>query len=102
MKKIFTLILVACLSLVAFAQSTLTKQPQALKTIMAKEHLSNTMQSLHKPVRQQAKLVAAQPVDWSAANLSEAKAPAKLTGLDTTEVYFTSFYDDPMYYDAGD
>lgn len=100
MKKILSLIFVASLSLVAFAQSSLTKQPQALKTIMAKEHLSNTMQSLHKPVRQQSKLVAAQPVDWSAANLSEAKAPAKLTGLDTTEVYFTSFYEDPYFIPA--
>ena len=99
MKKIFTLILVACLSLVAFAQSTLNSKPQALKTLMAKEHLSNTLQSLQQPARQQTKLVAAQPAEW-AATTHAAKAPAQLTGLDTTEVYFTSFYEDPYYIPA--
>ena len=61
MKKIFTFLLLACLSLAVTAQT----KPQALKTLMAKEHLSNTMQSLHKPVRQQAKLVVAVQVAGS-------------------------------------
>ena len=100
MKKIFTLILVACLSLVAFAQSTLNSKPQALKALMAKEHLSNTLQSKHEPARQQAKLVAEQPATWTATTYSATKAPAQLAGLDTTEVYFTSFYEDPYYYPA--
>ncbi len=86
MKKIFTLILVASLSLVTFAQSTLNSKPQALKTIMAKEHLSNTLQSLQQPAQRPAQIAA--------------KAPAAT--LDTTEVFFTSFYDDPIYYEAGD
>ena len=94
MKKIFTFILLACLSLVATAQT----KPQALKTLMAKEHLSNTLQSLQQPARQQAKLVAAQePATWTATTYTAAKAPAQLTGLDTTEVYFTSFYEDPYF-----
>ncbi len=96
MKKILTFILLACLTLAATAQT----KPQAVKTLMAKEHLSNTMQSLHKPVRQQAKLVAAQPATWTATTYTAAKAPAQLTGLDTTEVYFTSFYEDPYYIPA--
>ena len=97
MKKIFTFILLACLSLAATAQT----KPQALKTLMAKEHLSNTLQSLQQPARQQAKLVAAQePATWTATTYTAAKAPAQLTGLDTTEVYFTSFYEDPYYYPA--
>ena len=100
MKKIFTLILVASLSLVAFAQSTLNSKPQALKALMAKEHLSNTLQSKHEPARQQAKLVADKPAAWTATPYNAAKAPAQLTGLDTTEVYFTSFYEDPYYYPA--
>lgn len=102
MKKIFTLILVACLSLVAFAQSTLNSKPQALKTLMAKEHLSNTLQSKHQPARTPAKRVAEQPATWNVTSYTAAKAPAQLTSLDTTEVHFSSFYDDPIYYDAGD
>ena len=97
MKKIFTFILLACLTLAATAQT----KPQALKTLMAKERLSNTLQSLQQPARQQAKRVAAeQPATWTIPTTYTAKAPAQLTGLDTTEVYFTSFYEDPYFYPA--
>ena len=97
MKKIFTFILLACLTLAATAQT----KPQALKTLMAKERLSNTLQSLQQPARQQAKRVAAeQPATWTVPTTYTAKAPAQLTGLDTTEVYFTSFYEDPYFYPA--
>ena len=97
MKKIFTFILLACLTLAATAQT----KPQALKTLMAKERLSNTLQSLQQPARQQSKRVAAeQPATWTATTYNTAKAPAQLTGLDTTEVYFTSFYEDPYFYPA--
>ena len=93
MKKIFTFILLACLSLAATAQT----KPQALKTLMAKEHLSNTLLSKKQPARQQAKLVAEKTATWNATTYNAAKAPAQLTGLDTTEVYFTSFYEDPYF-----
>ena len=100
MKKIFTLILVACLSLVAFAQTTLTSQPQALKAIMAKEHLSNTLQSKHQPAQPtQQRVAAKQTTEWGTYSAS-AKAPANLTGLDTTEVHFNSFYEDPYFIPA--
>lgn len=92
MKKIFSIILLACLTLAATAQT----KPQALKTLMAKEHLSNTLQSKQQPARQQAKLVAEKTATWTATTYA-AKAPAQLTGLDTTEVYFTSFYEDPYF-----
>ena len=92
MKKILSIILLACLTLTATAQT----KPQALKTLMAKEHLSNKLQSVKQPVRQQAKLVAEKPATWTATTYA-AKAPAQLTGLDTTEVYFTSFYEDPYF-----
>jgi|GEM_PF-909470 len=95
MKKILSFILLACLTLAATAQT----KPQALKTLMAKEHLSNTLQSKQQPARQQAKLVAEKPATWTATTYA-AKAPAQLTGLDTTEVYFTSFYEDPNFYPA--
>ena len=94
MKKILSFILLACLTLAATAQT----KPQALKTLMAKEHLSNTLQSKQQPARQQAKLVAEKPATWTATTYA-AKAPAQLTGLDTTEVYFTSFYEDPYFYE---
>ena len=92
MKKFLSFILLACLTLAATAQT----KPQALKTLMAKEHLSNTLQSKQQPARQQAKLVAEKPATWTATTYA-AKAPAQLTGLDTTEVYFTSFYEDPYF-----
>ena len=96
MKKIFTFIMLAALSMVTFAQP-MTKA-QATKSLMTKEHLSNTMHSLQKPVREQAKLVAAeQPATWVTTAHSAAKAPAALAGLDTTEVYFASFNEAPMY-----
>ena len=97
MKKILSIILLACLTLAATAQT----KPQAFKTLMAKERLSNTLQSLQQPARQQAKRVAAeQPATWTVPTTYTAKAPAQLTGLDTTEVYFTSFYEDPYFYPA--
>ncbi len=96
MKKIFTFLLLACLSLTAVAQ-TATTMPQAKKALMAKERLSNTLQSLHQPAREQVKRVALQPTEWAATNVSAVKAPAELNGLDTTEVFFTSFYEDPLY-----
>ena len=98
MKKIFTLILVACLSLVAFAQSTLNSKPQALKSIMAKEHLSNTLQFKHQSARPAAQRIAEkQTKEWIPTTHNAAKAPAQLTGLDTTEVHFNSFYEDPYF-----
>mgnify|MGYP003301866416 CR=1 FL=1 len=71
MKKIFSFILLACLSLTAVAQS----KPQAIKALMQQQRLSNTIKSLS----------------------SSALAPAQINAFDTTEVIFKSFYDDPMY-----
>ena len=99
MKKIFSIIMLCALSLAAVAQTTLTK-PQAMKIRMGKERLSNTLQSLQKPARQQSKLVAETPATWAATTYNVAKAPAELTDLDTTEVYFNSFYEDPYFYPA--
>jgi hypothetical protein len=96
MKKIFSFLLLACLSLATVAQAVPTK-PQAIKSLMAKEHLSNTLQSKLQPAHQQSKFVANQPATWNATAYDAAKSPAELTGLDTTEVYFTSFYDDPIF-----
>ena len=97
MKKIFIFIMLCAFSLVAVAQyaTTITK-PQAVKSLMAKEHLSNMLQAKQQPARQQTKLVAEKTATWTATTYA-AKAPAQLTGLDTTEVYFTSFYDDPYF-----
>ena len=76
MKKILSILMLCALSWVAVAQTTLTK-PQAMKALMAKEHLRNTLQAKKQP--------------------AAAKAPAQLADLDTTEVYFTSFYEDPYF-----
>lgn len=71
MKKIFSIILLTCLSLAAVAQS----KPQAFKALMQQQRLSNTIKSLS----------------------SSAQASAQVNAFDTTEVIFRSFYDDPMY-----
>ena len=80
MKKILSIFMLCALSWVAVAQTTLTK-PQAMKALMGKEHLRNTLQAKKQP--------------------AAAKAPAQLADLDTTEVYFTSFYekDHPYFYE---
>ena len=83
MKKILSILMLCALSWVAVAQTTLTK-PQAMKALMAKEHLRNTLQAKKQP--------------------AAAKAPAQLADLDTTEVYFTSFYDKahPYFYEPSE
>ena len=83
MKKILSLLMLCALSWVAVAQTTLTK-PQAMKALMGKEHLRNTLQAKKQP--------------------AAAKAPAQLADLDTTEVYFTSFYDKahPYFYEPNE
>ncbi len=82
MKRFFTFIMVAAISLTAVAQATWTTKPQALKSLMATERLSNTIKALQQPEPQQATL--ADEPTW--------------TQHDTTEVIFRSFYDDPIYY----
>ena len=82
MKRFFTFFMVAAISLTAVAQATWTTKPQALKSLMATERLSNTIKALQQPEPQQATL---------------ADEPA-WTQHDTTEVIFRSFYDDPIYY----
>ena len=74
MKKILTFILLACLSMVAFAQIATTK-PQALKSFMAKQQLSRKIEATQTT-----------PATTKATN-----------ELETIEVYFESFYSDPFY-----
>ncbi|MBQ9144325.1 MAG: hypothetical protein IJX60_05190, partial [Paludibacteraceae bacterium] len=83
MKRFFTFIMVAAISLTAVAQATRTTKPQALKSLMATERLSNTIKALQQPEPQQATL---------------AQAPAQLSAHDTTEIIFKSFHEDPIYY----
>ena len=82
MKRFFTFFMVAAISLTAVAQATWTTKPQALKSLMATERLSNTIKALQQPEPQQATL--ADEPTW--------------IQHDTTEVIFRSFYDDPIYY----
>ena len=84
MKRFFTFIMVAAISLTAVAQAIRTTKPQALKSLMATERLSNTIKALQQPEPQQATL--ADEPTW--------------TQHDTTEVIFRSFHDDPIYYDV--
>ena len=96
MKKMFTLIIVASLSLVAFAQTSIVK-PQAMKTLMAKERLSTAIKAVQQPARPEAKLVTStQQAQFSAqVPYAAAKAPAE---LEVIELYFPKFDDDPLFY----
>ena len=80
MKKILSILMLCALSWVAIAQTTLTK-PQAMKALMGKEHLRNTIKALQQPEPQQATL--ADEPTW--------------IQHDTTEVFFRSFHIDPYY-----
>ena len=73
MKKILSIFMLCALSWVAVAQTTALTKPQAMKALMGKEHLRNTLQATMQPAAD--------------------KAPAQIAALDTTEVYFTSFYE---------
>ena len=75
MKKFFSFILLTCLSLAAVAQVTSTSKSQAIKSFMAKQQLSHNIEATQ-----------ATPAATQAAG-----------NLDTVEVYFASFYQDPIY-----
>lgn len=87
MKRLLTLSFVALLAIAGFAtpQVAMTKG-DALKKLMQQEALT-------------AKLEAMSQQNTPAA---AAEAPQQLNELDTVEVVFKSFYDDPLYYEAGD
>ena len=76
--------MLCALSWVAVAQTTALTKPQAMKALMGKEHLRNTLQATMQPAAD--------------------KAPAQIAVLDTTEVYFTSFYekDHPYFYEPSE
>lgn len=97
MKKIFTLLMVATLSLVAVAQTATVNKAQAMKSLLAKERLSNSIKELQQPARHEAKLLFGnQPTQFPVqVPYAMAKAPA---ALDTMELHFSSFSDDPVYY----
>ena len=84
MKKILSILMLCALSWVAVAQTTALTKPQAMKALMGKEHLRNTLQATMQPAAD--------------------KAPAQIAVLDTTEVYFTSFYekDHPYFYEPSE
>ena len=95
MKKILTFILLACMSVASIAQAT--SMQLDLRSLMEKERLGNAMQTLQEhPAR---KIVAqkAAPAQLATTKKSVQKAPAH-NEMDTTEVYFTSFYEDPYYF----
>ncbi len=95
MKKILTFILLACMSVASIAQAT--SMQLDLRSLMEKERLGNAMQTLQEhPAR---KIVAqkAAPAQLATTKKAVQKAPAH-NEMDTTEVYFTSFYEDPYYF----
>ena len=97
MKKILTFILLACMSVASIAQAT--SMQLDLRSLMEKERLGNAMQTLQEhPAR---KMIAqkAEPAQLATTKKTAQKAPAN-NEMDTTEVYFTSFYEDPIYFEV--
>jgi hypothetical protein len=97
MKKILTFILLACMSVVSIAQAT--NMQLNLRSLMEKERLGNTMQTIQEhPARKMAAQTAA-PAQLAPTKRTAQTAPAN-SELDTTEVYFSSFYEDPIYFEV--
>ena len=97
MKKILTFILLACMSVASIAQAT--SMQLDLRSLMEKERLGNTMQTIQEhPARKMAAQTAA-PAQLAPTKRTAQTAPAN-NELDTTEVYFSSFYEDPIYFEV--
>lgn len=93
MKKILTFILLACLSIAATAQVA----QYNLRSLMEKERLGNTLQTLKEhPIRKMA-ATKAEPTEFVTTKKMAAQAPAD-DNIEYTEVYFESFYEDPYYF----
>ena len=87
--------MLACMSVASIAQAT--SMQLDLRSLMEKERLGNAMQTIQEhPAR---KIVAqkAAPAQLATTKKTVQKAPAH-NEMDTTEVYFTSFYEDPYYF----
>ena len=97
MKKILTFILLACMSVASIAQ--VTSMQLDLRSLMEKERLGNAMQTIQEhPARKMAAQTAA-PAQLAPTKRTAQTAPAN-NELDTTEVYFSSFYEDPIYFEV--
>jgi hypothetical protein len=97
MKKILTFILLACMSVASIAQAT--NMQLNLRSLMEKERLGNAMQTIQEhPARKMAAQTAA-PAQLAPTKRTAQTAPAN-SELDTTEVYFSSFYEDPIYFEV--
>ena len=97
MKKILTFILLACMSVASIAQAT--SMQLDLRSLMEKERLGNAMQTIQEhPARKMAAQTAA-PAQLAPTKRTAQTAPAN-SELDTTEVYFSSFYEDPIYFEV--
>ena len=97
MKKILTFILLACMSVASIAQAT--NMQLNLRSLMEKERLGNAMQTIQEhPARKMAAQTAA-PAQLAPIKRTAQTAPAN-SELDTTEVYFSSFYEDPIYFEV--
>lgn len=97
MKKILTFILLACMSVASIAQAT--SMQLDLRSLMEKERLGNAMQTIQEhPARKMAAQTAA-PAQLAPSKRTAQTAPAN-NELDTTEVYFSSFYEDPIYFEV--
>ncbi len=97
MKKILTFILLACMSVASIAQAT--NMQLNLRSLMEKERLGNTMQTIQEhPACKMAAQTAA-PAQLAPTKRTAQTAPAN-SELDTTEVYFSSFYEDPIYFEV--
>lgn len=97
MKKFLTFILLACMSVASIAQAT--NMQLDLRSLMEKERLGNAMQTIQEhPARKMAAQTAA-PAQLAPIKRTAQTAPAN-SELDTTEVYFSSFYEDPIYFEV--
>lgn len=100
MKKILTIILAVTMSMVAGAQSatSIVTQQQCLKSLMEKERLGSAIQKMQTGKQTaQNNLIQYQNTPTQKKTYQVAPYAMSASEMDTIELYFKGFYDDPYY-----
>lgn len=93
MKKILTFILLVCMSVATMAQTAKFD----LRSIIEKQRLSSSIQSTQEHSVRKMVMQKAEPAPLATVKKMAEKAPAS-DDIETVELFFESFYEDPYYF----
>lgn len=103
MKRILTIVLFASITLVAATQAYAIGEQPNLKSLMQKERLSNAVQASQNLPHRVATMKTSEQVSQIPSKTStKIASKANAMAIDTVELYFDSFYDDPLFYPLED